>query len=246
MRLKTAQVRSDDLNRHLLEANRDLEAHLAGRARDVSAARHILTAALSGVVALRSAETASHLERIRQFSRTLAEIAAGSAAFAGQVDATFIELLGVAAPLHDLGTVGLPEHIILKPGPLTQVDRVLIQTHTVLGADLVRDVARGYEFVADLVEMMIAIIRHHHERYDGQGYPDRLAGTAIPLAARIVHLVDVYDALRSRRIYKPPLPHSVALEVMTEQSDGQFDPALLELFRECAADFDAIFRARPD
>ena len=246
LRLKTAQVRSDDLNRHLMEANRDLEANLAARARDVSAARNILTGALSGVVALRSAETAGHLQRIRRFSRKLAEVAAGSAAFAGQVDATFIDLLECCAPLHDLGTVGLPEHIVLKPGPLTQLDRVLIQSHTTLGADLVRDVARGYEFVADLVEMMIAIIRHHHERYDGQGYPGRLAGAAIPLAARIVHIVDVYDALRSRRIYKPPLPHGVAMEVMCEQSAGQFDPDLLALFRECAADIDAIFCSIPD
>src|SRR5258706_463669 len=110
-------------------------------AGDLSWARHALTAALAGVAALRPPETAGHLRRVGRYSRRLAESAARSPAFAGQIDATFMELLESCAPLHDLGTAALPEYLLLKPGPLTPEDSVLIQTHTTLGADLVREVA---------------------------------------------------------------------------------------------------------
>jgi HD-GYP domain-containing protein (c-di-GMP phosphodiesterase class II) len=93
--------------------------------------------------------------------------------------------------------------------------------------------------------MAIDIIRHHHEKHDGTGYPDRLAGSAIPLAARVVALADVYDALRCRRSWKPALAHAAALQLLTEASPGQFDPALLKVFQGCAAEFDRIFHELP-
>jgi HD-GYP domain-containing protein (c-di-GMP phosphodiesterase class II) len=91
------------------------------------------------------------------------------------------------------------------------------------------------------LQMAIDVARHHHERYDGTGYPDRLAGNDIPLAARLLSIADVYDALRSRRIYKPALPHRAAMQMMLEASPGQFDPALLQAFLRCADDFARIF-----
>jgi putative two-component system response regulator len=195
---------------------------------------------------LRPPETAGHLRRVGRYSRRLAQAAAASPAFAGQIDAAFMELLETCAPLHDLGAGGLPEYLLLKPGPLTPEERVLIQSHTALGADLVRGVTREHEFAKDFMQMLTGVVRHHHERFDGRGYPDRLVGVGIPLAARIVQIADVYDALRSRRVYKPPLPHAVAVEVMTEQSAGQFDPALLGVFTACAADLERIFSDAPD
>jgi response regulator RpfG family c-di-GMP phosphodiesterase len=246
LRLKHAQERSDTLNRHLIDANRDLELGLADRARDIAAAQGALAAALAGLVALRPPETAGHLRRVQRYCRRLAEAAAQSPAFAGQVDTAFIGRLECCAPLHDLGILALPEFLLMKPGSLTPDERLLIQTHTTLGADLVRAVAQAHDFAKDFLQMTTDVVRHHHERYDGRGYPDRLAGAAIPLAAQVVRIADVYDALRSRRVYKPPLPHAVAVQVMTEQSPGQFDPALLDLFRDCAADFELIFRDTPD
>jgi HD-GYP domain-containing protein (c-di-GMP phosphodiesterase class II) len=96
------------------------------------------------------------------------------------------------------------------------------------------------------LQMAIDIVRHHHERHDGKGYPDRLAGSDIPLAARIVTIVDVYDALRSRRAYKPALSHAAALQVMLDSSSGQFDPALMQIFQRCAQHFERIYRESPD
>jgi HD-GYP domain-containing protein (c-di-GMP phosphodiesterase class II) len=103
-------------------------------------------------------------------------------------------------------------------------------------------VAERQGFSLAFLQMAIDIARHHHERYDGKGYPDHLAGGDIPLAARLVAIADVYDALRSRRIYKPALSHAAAVQIMTENSPGQFDPALIQVFQRCGSEFDRIFR----
>src|SRR5205807_7072697 len=128
----------------------------------------------------------------------------------------------------------------------TPDERMLMQTHTVIGADTLKEVARQHGFAAAFLQMAIDIARHHHERFDGAGYPDRLAGTDIPLAARIVAVGDVYDALRSRRVYKPSLSHATAVQVITKVSEGQFDPSLLIAFTRCAHVFDHIFNDFPD
>ena len=121
-----------------------------------------------------------------------------------------------------------------------------MQTHTTIGADILQEVARQHGSAVAFLQMAINITRHHHERYDGKGYPDRLAGTDIPLSARIVAIADVYDALRSRRVYKPALSHAAALEVMLQTSSGQFDPVLIQAFQRCAGDFERIARELPD
>ena len=121
-----------------------------------------------------------------------------------------------------------------------------MQTHTTIGADTLREVARRHPFATGFLHMAIDIARSHHERWDGTGYPDRLAGRRIPLAARLLALADVYDALRSRRVYKPALSHTTAVMTMTEGSPGHFDPALLEVFRKSADQFDRIFRELTD
>src|SRR5206468_3020063 len=110
------------------------------------------------------------------------------------------------------------------------------------GADTLEKVARKHPFARAFLEMAIQIARHHHERYDGEGYPDRLAGDDIPLAARIVAIGDVYDALRSRKVYKPALSHDAAVRMMTQEFTGHFDPALAHVFQRCAPHFDRIFR----
>jgi putative two-component system response regulator len=119
-------------------------------------------------------------------------------------------------------------------------ERILMQTHTTIGADTLQKVARQHGFASAFLHMAVDIARHHHERFDGKGYPDRLAGNDIPLAARIVAIADVYDALRSRRTYKPALSHSASVQIMTEASAGQFDPLLLQAFRRCASQFERV------
>ena len=166
--------------------------------------------------------------------------------FEGQIDENFIELIECCAPLHDIGKVGLPDHILLKPGKLEPDERLIMQTHTTICSDTLKAVAEQHGAAVTFLHMAALIARHHHEWYDGSGYPDRLAGTDIPLAARIVAIGDVYDALRSRRPYKPALGHPTAIHIMTTFSQGQFDPALLQAFARCAPQYERIFRELPD
>ena len=114
-------------------------------------------------------------------------------------------------------------------------------THTTIGADTLREVARRHPFSTGFLQMAIDIAQWHHEKWDGTGYPDRLAGEAIPLPARNLAVADVYDALRSPRVYKPGYSHAAAVETMTEKSPGHFDPALLDVFRRCADRFDRAY-----
>jgi response regulator RpfG family c-di-GMP phosphodiesterase/serine/threonine protein kinase len=244
LRLKDAQDRSDVLNARLRALNAELERSLSSRDGDLADIRNALVMALCKVVEHRENEGSGHLVRLRRYCRALAEAARQSPAFAGQIDERFIELLVCCTPLHDIGKVGLPDHILLKPGKLAPEERILMQAHTTIGAETLQEVAKQHGSMAFL-QMAIEIVRHHHERFDGTGYPDRLAGSAIPLAARMVTICDVYDALRSRRSWKPALSHAAALQLMTEASPGQFDPALIQAFAAQTAEFDRIFREVP-
>jgi response regulator RpfG family c-di-GMP phosphodiesterase len=219
---------------------------LTARDSDLVQARNALVLTLAKLVEHRDNETGAHLVRLQRYSRVLAEAAAASAPFAGQIDPNFVEMLECCAPLHDIGKLGLPDHILLKPGRLTPDERILMQAHTTIGADTLKEVAKQHGFARVFLQMAIDITRHHHERYDGMGYPDGLAGANIPLSARIVAIADVYDALRSRRVYKPALSHGATVQMMTEASSGHFDPSLLQTFLRCAPTFDKVFRELAD
>ena len=196
---------------------------------------------------LEHVENIQHVLRLQNFCRLLAEEATGIPSLADQIDRNFIAMLECCAPLHDIGKVGLPDYILLKPGKLAPDERVIMQTHTTMGAAVLQKVARQHSFAATFLQMAVDIARHHHERYDGAGYPDRLAGSAIPLSARIVAIGDVYDALRSRRVYKPALSHQEALAVMTNTASvGQFDPLLFQVFMTNADGFDKMYTELQD
>jgi response regulator RpfG family c-di-GMP phosphodiesterase len=240
LRLKNAQERSDLLNRDLLELNSDLEHNLSLRDSDLVDARNSLVLALAKLAEQRDTDTGSHLLRLQRFCRCIGEHASSLPCYADVINVNFIQMLACCAPLHDIGKVGLPDHILLKPGKLTPDERLIMETHTTIGAETLAEVARHHGFARAFLKTAIDIARHHHERWDGTGYPDRLAGEAIPLSARIVALADVYDALRSRRVYKPALSHSAAINIMLESS-GQFDPTLLHVFQTCAEKMDRIY-----
>jgi len=246
LRLKDAQDRSELLNRHLLTVNAQQEQNLNAKSGDLVHARNALILTLAKLVEHRDNETGSHLVRLQKFCRCLAEEASSTPTFAGQIDPNFIEMLECCAPLHDIGKLGLPDHILLKPGKLTPDERILMQTHTTIGADTLKEVAKHHGSALAFLQMAIDITRHHHERCDGMGYPDRLAGCDIPLAARIVAIGDVYDALRSRRVYKPALSHSAAMQLMNEGSSGHFDSALMQSFNRCHQQFEKIYKDFPD
>jgi len=246
LRLKTAQDRSDTLMRQLMTQNAQTDKNLQARDSDLVHARNAMVLALAELVAYRGAATSAHLQRMQSYVRAFAEEAASLPGLAGQLQEAFIHMLEGATPLHDIGMIGLPEHILLKPGKLAPDERIIMQSHTTIASDIFQKVARKHSFSAAFLQMAIDIARHHHERWDGKGYPDRLAGSDIPLAARIVAIADVYDALRSRRHHKPALGHAAAVQIMTEASTGHFDPVLLNAFQRCHGQFECIFRELPD
>lgn len=242
LRLKDAQDRSDSLNRNLLSLNQELQQNLRSKDTTLVDTRNALVLTLAKMVEQREGGSTARLTRLQHYSRLLAETAGKLEAFRPQLDHRFIDLLQCTAPLLDIGKVGLPDYILLKPGQLAPDERLIMQTHTAIGADLLNAVSQNHNSARGFMEMAVAIARHHHERYDGKGYPDQLVGDAIPLAARIVAPCDVYDALRSRRLYRPGLNHNAALQVLQVDWANQFDPKLREPFVQCAAQFDRIFR----
>ena len=243
LRLKAAQDRLDMLNCNLLRVNAELENTLQDRDGELIHARNGLVLALAKLIEHRSTETGAHLMRLQRYCRVLGAAASTRPAFGPLLDANFVRTLEDCAPLHDIGKAALPDGILNKPGALTADERAVMQTHTTIGADTLRTVAREHPFALGFLQMAIDIARHHHEKWDGSGYPDRLAGGAIPLAARLLAVADVYDALRAKRVYKPGLTHAAAVEIMLEKSPGHFDPALLAVFEEVALEFDRIFCA---
>jgi HD-GYP domain-containing protein (c-di-GMP phosphodiesterase class II) len=155
-------------------------------------------------------------------------------------DDAYLELLSGVAPVYDVGLLSVPRGILMKPDKLDAEEKSVMQAHTTIGSEVLMRAAG--KLAAELPGLPIAaeVARSHHERWDGAGYPDQLAGGEIPLAARVVGLVDVYEALRVRRPHRPQLPHSYALKIITEESPGHFDPVLLAAFVKAATRFEQI------
>jgi response regulator RpfG family c-di-GMP phosphodiesterase len=243
---KQAQDHQAELNQQLLDMNTELERSLGGRTTDLVQARNALVLALARLVEYRSLEAHAHLSRMQRYCTTLAQEATGNESFANQITPEFLQTLECCAPLHDIGNVGLPDHVLLKAGKLDEQETRLMQSHTTIGAETLRHVAHKFGNNVGFLAMAFDIARHHHENYDGTGYPDHLAGNDIPLAARIVAIADAYDSLRARRAQRPSLTHASSLQIMLSNSPGKFDPILLGAFARCACQFERIFRELPD
>jgi response regulator RpfG family c-di-GMP phosphodiesterase/serine/threonine protein kinase len=239
--LKKAQDQATRLHRRLLDVNANLERDIVQEASDAALAQKALCMALSRTIEQRLPERRGRGERLRQMARCLAE-AARAGELGAMIDDDFLDRLELCVPLQDIGMIGLPDHILLKPGKLDAEERTVMQTHAVIGLEMLAAVAQHHGKPADFLQTAAIVARHHHERWDGTGYPDGHSGANTPLAARVAAMVDVYDALRSRRPYRPPLGHRVSLKIIVE-SHGQFDPALLQAFLDCADDLDTIWQS---
>lgn len=198
--------------------------------------RDLMIFAMAKLAESRDYATGAHLERMREYSRLLADELSRWPRFAGTIDGEYVQLLYLTSPLHDIGKVGIPDAVLLKPGPLTRDEFEIMKRHTVIGGETLRSVAEAHP-EAHFLTMAEEIALAHHEHFDGQGYPFGLKGEAIPLCGRIVALADVYDALTSPRVYKPAYRHDVARELIIEQDGRHFDPDVVEAFRRREADF---------
>jgi response regulator RpfG family c-di-GMP phosphodiesterase/serine/threonine protein kinase len=180
--------------------------------------------------------------RLPQYVRALAVVVQGSGEYSRLSDPAFISLLGLSAPAHDIGMFAIPATILQKPGRLDENERLAVQTHAAVGAQLLSGLSVVYPDTLGL-GLAAEIANFHHERWDGKGYPDGLSGEAIPIAARVVGLVSVYDSLRNRRPFRPALSHPRAVRVIVAESPGQFDPLLVSAFTSVADQFDRIFQS---
>jgi response regulator RpfG family c-di-GMP phosphodiesterase/serine/threonine protein kinase len=242
LRLRDAQVRSDVLARRLLGVNAELERALSARDGDLIRARNALVLTLAKLVEHREIASGLHTHRLQRTSRLLAEAVVESGTIRQEVDESFLDMIECCAPLHDIGKMALPDYILLKAGELDPQEVALMQTHTVIGSEILREVARLHPFAQGFLQMADDIARHHHERFDGTGYPDRLMGDSIPLSARIVALCDHYDVLRSRRQNKPALSHAATVALITQQSPGRFDRRVVAAFEKRCDQFEQFFR----
>jgi len=223
-----------------------LERINAGLERDVHfrltqslRTRHSLILGLAKLADHRDTDTGRHLDRIATFSTLIAEQVRREFP---EMDDDWIECLRLASSLHDIGKVGIPDRVLLKPGPLTAEERAVIERHTSIGAETLAAI-RDRLGPDPLIDMSHQIALAHHERWDGTGYPHRTRGDAIPLAARIVSIADVYDALTSPRVYKPAFTHERAREIVLEGAGTQFDPRLVAAFDRLSEQFDIVRRA---
>lgn len=226
-----------------LKAHRDnLEQLVADQVQSISSSRLSTIFALSKLAESRDDDTGQHLERTQIYCEMVARRLMRKSSFPDQIDERFIETIYWASPLHDVGKVAVPDQVLCKNGKLTEEEFEVMKSHTLRGSETLRLVTENYPD-NDFIMMGLAIARSHHEKWDGTGYPDGLAGEQIPLAARIMAVADVYDALTSKRCYKDALTHEQAAEIILADSGTHFDPRVVEAFCEIAAEVDAV-RAR--
>jgi putative two-component system response regulator len=201
--------------------------------------RDVAIFAMARLAESRDPETGAHLERVRSYSRVLAQHLSGVAKFQSEVTAEYIRLIYLTSPLHDIGKVGIPDCVLLKPGRLNDNEFEIMKTHAALGAQTLDAALRQFPGV-NFLQMARDIAACHHERFDGTGYPHKMSGTSIPLCARIVALADVYDALTSKRVYKDAMNHQVARSMIVEGAGTHFHPDIVEAFVQNEARFTAI------
>jgi putative two-component system response regulator len=213
--------------------------------RDLLRTRDAVIFGLAKLAESRDPETGHHLERISLYSTRLAAAISRDPKYGRVITPSFVRLIGISSALHDIGKVALEDSVLLKPGELTSAERFKMQCHVDVGAESIREIERRLG-TSNFLEMAREIANSHHERWDGAGYPAGLAGEQIPLAARIVSIADVYDALSARRIYKEPFVHAECVEIIRRESGRQFDPDLVRIFLDVAPQFEEIARRFED
>lgn len=235
-RLWNAQRQLTVAKEQLELCNTALEELVSTRTKQLIATQDMAVFALAHVADSRDPETGEHLQRMRRYAQMIAEELANAGPYVDIVDRQFLNDLYRSSPLHDIGKVAVPDSILQKPGQLTPEEFGVMKKHVVVGGQTL-EMARDKTGRGTFMDMAADIARYHHERFDGMGYCAGLRGQEIPLSARIVALADVYDALTSRRVYKPAYTPDAAREIIVCDSDSHFDPAVVDAFLARFDDF---------
>jgi len=228
----------DELERY----SKHLEEMVSDKVKEISEAQMATIFALVKIAESRDDDTGAHIERTASFCRLLAEKVQELPQYASVIDEEYLHTIYRASPLHDIGKVGIPDLILLKPGKLTPDEFAIMKTHVEIGYQTLMTIDKRYQNNAFL-QMGVDITRYHHEKWDGSGYMAELSGEEIPLSARIMALSDVYDALRSKRVYKAAFSHETSLDIIKEGRGKHFDPMLVDLLLTHDKEFEALFDA---
>ncbi len=224
----------------LKDQNAYLEAEVTKRTREVQVVQDVTIMAMASLAETRDNETGNHIRRTQNYVKALARKLQAHPKFAAHLGDDAVEMLYKSAPLHDIGKVGIPDAILLKPGKLTPDEFEIMKTHTTLGRDAIVAAEKLIDAPSTFLRLAREIAHYHQEKWDGSGYPEKLAGEGIPLAARLMAVADVYDALISRRVYKPPFPRERAVAIIREGRGQHFDPDVVDAFLAIEEEFHAI------
>lgn len=206
------------------------------RQNDLVRTRDAVIFGLAKLAESRDPETGNHLERIVLYSTRLVAALLRYSRYQRQINSTFVKLIGISSALHDIGKVGVKDSVLLKPGKLEKKERELMESHTEIGGKCIEDIGLRLGS-SNFLKMAREIALFHHERWDGTGYPKKLAGEDIPLAARIVAVCDVYDALAIQRTYKDSFSHEKCVKIIREGAGSHFDPTIVDVFLEIQSEF---------
>jgi putative two-component system response regulator len=235
-----AQLELKQARDWLADQNTWLEAEVARRMEEILTIQNVSILALAQLAETRDPETGNHIRRTQEYVERLAWRLREHPRFKDTLNEHFIQKLAKSAPLHDIGKVGVPDAILLKPGKLTPEEIAVMRTHARLGAEAIEKAVRDIGKPVDFLNLAMEIAHWHHEKWDGSGYPDGLAGEAIPVSARLMAIADVFDALVSARVYKAPMSLDAAREIIGIGCGSHFDPDIAEAFLAGFDEFAAI------
>lgn len=240
LRIKQFHDQVQTQARELADWNRTLEQRVEQRTAELADMQDAITLAMASLAETRDNETGNHIRRTQHYVAVLASFLRNHPRFSNELTDGNIDLLFKSAPLHDIGKVGIPDRILLKPGKLDPDEFEIMKLHTVYGRDVIVSVEKQLRGSNAYLRYAREIAYSHQEKFDGSGYPEQLTGDAIPLAARLMAVADVYDALISRRAYKPAFSHEAALEIMRAGRGTHFDPDVLDAMLGTEQRFKAI------
>jgi putative two-component system response regulator len=224
----------------LKDKNDYLESEVIKRGRELSAIQDVTILAMASLAETRDNDTGNHIRRTQYYLQLLANHLKEHVRFRGFLSDHTINMLFKSAPLHDIGKVGIPDRILLKPGRFEPHEFEIMKTHCLLGRDAIQHAEDQLGLEVEFLKYAKEIAYGHQEKWDGSGYPEGLAGDDIPISARLMAVADVYDALISRRVYKEGMPHEKAVSIIAEGKGSHFDPDIVEAFIALAEEFRAV------
>jgi len=224
----------------LKDKNQYLEQEVMRRTSEIVTLQDVTIKIVASLAETRDNETGNHIKRTQLYLQELAHKLKSHTQFADDLTDKKIDIMVRSAPLHDIGKVGVPDKILLKPGRLTPEEFEIMKTHAAIGRDAIELAEKQLGKKVEFLECAKEIACYHHEKWDGSGYPEGIAGGQIPLSARLMALADVYDALVSWRVYKPGMPHQQAVDIIVEGRGKHFDPDIVDIFLEVKDQFARI------